>query len=129
MPVQLYCPSMSLRRKTILVVDEDDAAREAVGASLPGAPGIGRQVAGDDGIGAAVDRVFGAGLESPGETARLLDLQALDTAVDRLLAARRVEWVGMGSAAVTAAARSLSRSGMAAVNCLVSGSLGVFSDT
>lgn len=82
-------------------------AREAVSASLPGAPAIGRQVAEDDRLGAAVERVFGAGLESLGETARLLDLKALDLAVERLLAARRVEWVGMGSAALVAAEGSL----------------------
>jgi DNA-binding MurR/RpiR family transcriptional regulator len=82
-------------------------AREAVGASPPGAPLIGRQRAADDRLGGAVDRVFGAGLESLGETARLLDLEALDAAVDRLVAARRVEWVGMGSAALVAAEGSL----------------------
>lgn len=82
-------------------------AREAVGASLPGAPTIGGQVSPDDPLGAAVERVFGAGLESLGETARQLDLRALDAAADRILGARRVEWVGMGSAALVAAEGSL----------------------
>lgn len=82
-------------------------AREAVGLSLSGVSAVGAHVHTDDPLGAVVERVFGPGIESLGETARQLDLRALDAAVERILAARRVEWVGMGSSALVAAEGSL----------------------
>jgi DNA-binding MurR/RpiR family transcriptional regulator len=82
-------------------------AREAVSLSLPGAPSIGREVATGDAMGAAVERVFGAALEALGDTARQLDLDTLAAAVEHITAARRVEWVGVGSAGLVAAEGAL----------------------
>ena len=82
-------------------------AREAVSALLPGAPTIGRPSSAPDGLGEAVERVFGAALEALGETGRHLDLEALGSSVGHLMTARRVEWVGVGSAGLVAAEGSL----------------------
>jgi RpiR family carbohydrate utilization transcriptional regulator len=56
---------------------------------------------------AAINRVFGAGTEAVAETGRQLDRAALRSAVDLIAAARRVEWVGVGSAGLVAAEGAL----------------------
>lgn len=82
-------------------------AREAV--SVPaGGLGSGEAETGAPGpLASAADRVFGAGVEALTMTARQLDPGHVAEAVDRIARARRVEWVGAGSAGLVAAEGAL----------------------
>jgi RpiR family carbohydrate utilization transcriptional regulator len=55
----------------------------------------------------AIARVFGSSQDALAETAARLDPAALERAVDRLVAARRIECVGAGTAALVAAEAAL----------------------
>lgn len=57
--------------------------------------------------GDAVRRIFTANVEALVETARHLDTAAVDLAVAKLASARRVEWIGSGTAALVAAEGAL----------------------
>lgn len=83
-------------------------ARDAVSAATPGSFGDGVAPTGtEDPLEAAISRVFGAATEALVETARRLDRGALRTAIERIMTARRVEWVGVGSAGLVAAEGAL----------------------
>lgn len=78
-------------------------AREAVSLAPEGGyPGATLEDADQD-----IGRVFAAGIEALGETRRNLDGDAVREAVDRIVDARRVEWVGVGSAGLVAAEGAL----------------------
>jgi RpiR family carbohydrate utilization transcriptional regulator len=86
-------------------------AREAVtAASVGGGKILALQSAEDaepDSTKYAILRVFGANTEALVETAQHLDEGALDLAASRMANARRVEWVGAGTASLVAAEGAL----------------------
>lgn len=103
--ISLLCRNLGLRGYQDLRLG---LAREAVSAGMH-RPAT---VAGPDGpatdpLEGAIGRVFGAGTEALVETARQLDRAALAEAVERIAMARRVEWVGVGSAGLVAAEGAL----------------------
>jgi RpiR family transcriptional regulator, carbohydrate utilization regulator len=104
--ISLLCRRLGLRGYQDLRLG---LAREAVSAALHGAAAIPVRVDASDGdpMEAAIGRVFGAGGEALAETARQLDRPALATAVALIDGARRVEWVGVGSAGLVAAEGAL----------------------
>lgn len=86
-------------------------AREAVTASSVNGRTILELPQGEDAPPGSVEheiqRVFGANAEALIESARYLDRSVVDEAVKRLAAARRVEWVGVGTAGLVAAEGAL----------------------
>ncbi len=56
----------------------------------------------DDAVPTVVEKVFHSGIEALRDTLKVLDPEALQKAVDMILAARRVEFYGIGSAAPVA---------------------------
>ena len=107
--ISLLCRNLGLRGYQDLRLG---LAREAVSASLGREPLAGIAPAtlvmpSADPLEGAIARVFGAGTEALVETARQLDRAALSDAVDRIASARRVEWVGVGSAGLVAAEGAL----------------------
>ncbi len=103
--ISLLCRRLGLRGYQDLRLG---IAREAV--SISRADGFGAAVEGgvdQDPLEAAIGRVFGAGAEALTETARQVDRASLRAAADRIAGARRVEWVGVGSAGLVAAEGAL----------------------
>jgi DNA-binding MurR/RpiR family transcriptional regulator len=83
-------------------------AREAVSVPVSGRVGpAGTETDSPGPFASAVDRVFGAGVEALTMTARQLDPGHVSSAVDLIARARRVEWVGVGSAGLVAAEGAL----------------------
>jgi DNA-binding MurR/RpiR family transcriptional regulator len=84
-------------------------AREAVTADADGDGMLGFEPTARDAdpLEHGIRRIFGAGAQALAETVRQLDRAALGAAIDLLESARRVEWVGVGSAGLIAAEGAL----------------------
>ena len=103
--ISLLCRNLGLRGYQDLRLG---LAREAVSAALRTSTTTGPPDGPvSDPIEGAITRVFGAGTEALAETAQQLDRAALADAVGRIATARRVEWVGVGSAGLIAAEGAL----------------------
>jgi len=103
--ISLLCRRLGLRGYQDLRLG---LAREAVSASHSGGFGSELMDGPDvDPLENAIGRVFGAGTEALVETGRQLDRIALGAAIDLIGPARRVEWVGVGSAGLVAAEGAL----------------------
>ncbi|MBE3576749.1 MAG: MurR/RpiR family transcriptional regulator [Limnochordales bacterium] len=90
-----FCQSVGFRGyqelKLALALQHRDPPREIQGDVQPG-----------DGLPVMVEKVTYANLEIIRDTARMVDYQALEKAIDTLVGARRVEFYGVGASGVTA---------------------------
>ncbi len=102
--ISLLCRRLGLRGYQDLRLG---IAREAVSSRADGFRSMMEDGAEQDPLEAAIGRVFGAGTEALTQTARQLDRGSLRAAADHIAAARRVEWVGVGSAGLVAAEGAL----------------------
>lgn len=103
--ISLLCRRLGLRGYQDLRLG---IAREAVSLAPPGGYGnLPVRGVDDDAREHAIGRVFAAAIEALAETGRHLDRDAVREAVDRIASARRVEWVGVGSAGLVAAEGAL----------------------
>ena len=90
-----FCQSVGFRgyqeSKLALALQYRDRPREIQSDVQPG-----------DGLAVMVEKVTYANLEIIRDTARMVDFQALEKAIGTLIAARRVEFYGVGASGVTA---------------------------
>ncbi len=103
--VSLLCRRLGLRGYQDLRLG---LAREAVSLSIAGGDtGAPKNGASDDPLAAAIEQVFGSGLDALAQTAQQIDRAVVRQAVKVIRRARKVEWVGVGSAGLVAAEGAL----------------------